>query len=150
METCFGCHGTEVKVVGMQELETKMGRSRSPISPSGPIKGLGGSTPMGATGPVVPVMQDTGSRSRSRESPYTCAQCHLEPDVPAWNIYHESKHGNIYASKSQKWNFTAVPWKVGKDFQALTCASCHNSLITTPDGKPVSQRSHDFGARLWG
>jgi hypothetical protein len=69
--------------------------------------------------------------------------------VPAWNVYHESKHGDIYLSNSQKWNFTAVPWKVGEDFQVPTCSTCHNSLITSPDGKKVSERSHDFGARLW-
>ena len=31
-------------------------------------------------------------------SKVSCAQCHLEPDVPAWNVYHESKHGDIYLS----------------------------------------------------
>jgi len=39
--------------------------------------------------------------------------------------------------------------RLEKIFQVPTCASCHNSLISTPDGKVVSQRSHDFGARLW-
>jgi hypothetical protein len=81
--------------------------------------------------------------------PYTCSQCHLEPDVPAWNIYKESKHGNIYFSNYSKWNFNGVPWRAGKDFQTPTCAACHNSLITTPDGKVVAERTHDFGSRLW-
>jgi len=81
--------------------------------------------------------------------PYTCSQCHLEPDVPAFNIYMESKHGNIFSSKQHTWNWNNVPWKIGKDFQTPTCAVCHNSLIVTPDNKVVAQRTHDFGARLW-
>ncbi|MFO0794710.1 MAG: hypothetical protein U0586_11695 [Candidatus Brocadiaceae bacterium] len=41
------------------------------------------------------------------------------------------------------------PWKVGVDFKAPTCATCHNSLLTTPDSKVIAQRTHDFSSRLW-
>jgi len=149
METCFGCHGTEVKVAGMQEIETKMGSIEVPNLTQWPNQGTGRINPDGSFGACSACHARHEFSIEVARKPYTCAQCHLEPDVPAWNVYHESKHGNIYASKSQKWDFTAVPWKVGKDFQVPTCASCHNSLISTPDGKVVSQRSHDFGARLW-
>ena len=81
--------------------------------------------------------------------PYTCGQCHLEPDVPAWNVYNESKHGNIFLSKQSEWDFKSVPWKLGKDFQTPTCSTCHNSLVTTPEGGVIAERTHDFGARLW-
>jgi hypothetical protein len=149
METCFGCHGTEVKVAGMHEIETKMGKIEVPNLSQWPNQGTGRINPDGSRGACSACHARHEFSIEVARKPYTCAQCHLEPDVPAWNVYHESKHGNIYASKSQKWDFTAVPWKVGKDFQVPTCASCHNSLISTPDGKVVSQRSHDFGARLW-
>jgi hypothetical protein len=69
--------------------------------------------------------------------------------VPAWNIYEESKHGNIYASKGKDWNFTNVPWKVGQDIKAPTCATCHNSLLVSDDDSVIAERSHDFGSRLW-
>jgi hypothetical protein len=69
--------------------------------------------------------------------------------VPAWNVYRESKHGNIYSSKYQQWNFDTVPWVIGKDFTPQSCATCHNSLIVTPDNDVVAERTHDFGSRLW-
>jgi len=81
--------------------------------------------------------------------PYTCAQCHLDPDVPAWNVYRESKHGNIYSAKYHDWRFDSVPWVVGKDFNAPTCATCHNSQLVSPAGDLIIERTHDFGARLW-
>jgi hypothetical protein len=43
----------------------------------------------------------------------------------------------------------AVPWTVGKDFRAPTCAVCHNSLIVSPSGAVIAERTHDFGSRLW-
>jgi hypothetical protein len=69
--------------------------------------------------------------------------------VPAWEVYCESKHGNIYQSKQAEWNWDAVPWQVGRDFGAPTCATCHNSLITDANGAVLASRTHDFGARLW-
>jgi hydroxylamine dehydrogenase len=149
METCFSCHGTEVKVGGMLEVETAMGKIEVPNLAQWPNQGVGRINPDGSLGACSACHARHEFSIEVARKPYTCAQCHLEPDVPAWNVYHESKHGDIYLSNSQKWNFAAVPWKIGKDFQVPTCASCHNSLITTPDGKKVTERSHDFGARLW-
>jgi hypothetical protein len=148
-ETCFSCHGTEVKVIGMQEVETKMGKIEIPNLTQWPNQGVGRINPDGSLGACSACHARHEFSIEVARKPYTCAQCHLEPDVPAWNVYHESKHGDIHLSNFQKWNFTAVPWKVGKDFQTPTCATCHNSLITSPDGKKVAERSHDFGARLW-
>jgi len=148
-ETCFSCHGTEVKVIGMQEVETKMGKIEIPNLTQWPNQGVGRINPDGSLGACSACHARHEFSIEVARKPYTCAQCHLEPDVPAWNVYHESKHGDIYLSNSQKWNFTAVPWKVGRDFQTPTCATCHNSLITTVDGRRVAERSHDFGARLW-
>lgn len=73
----------------------------------------------------------------------------MGPDSPAWNVYKESKHGNIFLSKHNEWQWDEVPWKVGKDFDAPTCSVCHNSLIATPDGETIVPRTHDFGDRLW-
>ncbi len=46
--------------------------------------------------------------------PYTCKECHVGPDVPVYKVYSASKHGNIYHSKKQDWDFSAVPWTVGR------------------------------------
>lgn len=148
-ETCFSCHGTEIKVAGIQTVETRMGKIEVPNLTQWPNQGTGRINPDGSLGACSACHARHEFSIEVARKPYTCAQCHLEPDVPAWNVYHESKHGDIYLSNYQKWNFTAVPWKAGKDFQVPTCATCHNSLIATPDGKVVIQRSHDFGARLW-
>ena len=36
-----------------------------------------------------------------------------------------------------------------KGFQGPTCATCHNSLVVSPDGSVIAERTHDFGSRLW-
>jgi len=64
-------------------------------------------------------------------------------------VYRESKHGNLFFSTSREWDMKAVPWVAGKDFKTPTCATCHNSLIITPNGDIVAERNHDFGSRLW-
>jgi hypothetical protein len=46
------------------------------------------------------------------------------------------------------WNFEEVPWTVGKDFTAPTCATCHVSLLVTPEGEVVAERSHGMNNRL--
>jgi cytochrome c551/c552 len=148
-ETCFGCHGTEVKMAGMETVKTQMGEIEVPKLTNWPSQGVGRINPDGSMGACTPCHPRHQFSIEVARKPYTCSQCHLEPDVPAWNVYKESKHGNIYFSNYSKWNFDAVPWRIGKDFQAPTCASCHNSLITTPDGKVVAERNHDFGSRLW-
>ena len=148
-ETCFGCHGTEVKVSGMETVETAMGEIEVPRLINWPNQGVGRINPDGSMGACSSCHPRHQFSIEVARKPYTCSQCHLEPDVPAWNIYKESKHGNIYFSNYSKWNFNAVPWRAGKDFQTPTCAACHNSLITTPDGKVVAERTHDFGSRLW-
>ncbi|NIN95684.1 MAG: hypothetical protein GTO49_12040, partial [Anaerolineae bacterium] len=60
--------------------------------------------------------------------PETCGQCHLGPDHPQHEIYEESKHGNIYASEGDSWNWESPSGQWGpKDITAPTCATCHIS-----------------------
>jgi hydroxylamine dehydrogenase len=148
-ETCLACHGTVVEVTGTKTVSTKMGDIKVPQLANWPNQGVGRINPDGSIGACSPCHPRHAFSIEVARKPYTCAQCHLEPDVPAWNVYKESKHGNIFFSKEREWNFNAVPWKVGKDFTAPTCATCHNSLITAPDGSVLIERNHDFGARLW-
>lgn len=149
-ETCFNCHGTEVKVDGMREVETRMGKIKVPNLTNWPNQGVGRINPDGSMGSCTACHPRHSFSIEVARKPYTCAQCHLDPDVPAWNVYKGSKHGKIFFSTQDEWDFNAVPWKLGKDFQAPTCATCHNSLITAPDGKTIiAERTHDFGSRLW-
>jgi hypothetical protein len=133
----------------MRKINTPIGEIEVPALTKGPYQGIGRENPDVSLVACTACHPRHGFSIEVARKPYTCAQCHLEPDTPAWNIYKESKHGNIYFSKYQEWNFNAVPWTVGKDFKSPTCAACHNSLIVSPDGEVIAERTHDFGSRLW-
>ncbi len=151
-ETCLGCHGTDVYVKGFKKIKSSMGgvEITIPELANWPNQGVGRKNPDGSFGACSSCHPRHEFSIEVARMPYTCGQCHLEPDVPAYNVYKESKHGNLFYSLGQKnWNFKAVPWKIGEDFTAPTCATCHNSLITTPENKIIVKRTHDFGSRLW-
>ncbi|MBI4689107.1 MAG: hydroxylamine oxidase [Nitrospirae bacterium] len=148
-DTCLGCHGTKVEVKGMKTVFTKMGNINVPDLTNWPNQGVGRENPDESIGSCTACHARHGFSIEVARKPYTCGQCHLEPDVPAYNVYMESKHGNIYSSKGTAWDFSDVPWVVGKDFLAPTCAACHNSLLIVPDGNMIAERSHNFASRLW-
>ena len=150
-ETCLGCHGTRVEVKGMKKVYSgsTWGEITVPDLTNWPSQGVGRENPDGSIGSCTSCHPRHGFSIKVARKPYTCGQCHLDPDVPAYNVYKESKHGTIYETFEDKWNFEAVPWRLGKDFTSPTCAACHNSLLTAPDGTVIAQRTHDFGSRLW-
>ena len=57
-------------------------------------------------------------------------------------------HGGMFSSLWSEWNFKEVPWTVGKDFVAPTCATCHVSQVVTDDGTVVAKRTHQMSDRL--
>jgi hypothetical protein len=148
--SCYGCHGTRVTVKGTKTVEVKdLGDVEVPDLANWPSQGVGRANPDGSLGAC------TACHARHRFSiavarqPFTCVQCHLEPDVPAWDVYRESKHGNLFLSDPQAGELDAIPWRVGADLRVPTCATCHNSLLVTPEEDEIAARTHDFGARLW-
>lgn len=75
--------------------------------------------------------------------PETCNACHIGPDHPQWEIYHESPHGIAYTTGGDDWNWDAEPGTVDTtDFPAPTCAICHFS------GFGSTGTTHDVGDRL--
>lgn len=75
--------------------------------------------------------------------PETCNACHIGPDHPQWEIYHESPHGIAYTTGGDDWNWEAEPGTLTTtDFPAPTCATCHFS------GFGSSGTTHDVGERL--
>lgn len=77
--------------------------------------------------------------------PETCGQCHLGPDHPQYEIYEESKHGNIYHASGEEWNWDVPSGQWGpEDIVAPTCATCHMSGF----GGAVPT-THDVGQRLY-
>jgi hypothetical protein len=75
--------------------------------------------------------------------PETCNACHIGPDHPQWEIYHESPHGIAYLTGGHDWHWEAEPGTLeATDFPAATCAICHMS------GFGASTTTHDVGDRL--
>jgi hydroxylamine dehydrogenase len=75
--------------------------------------------------------------------PETCNYCHIGPDHPQWEIYHESPHGIAYASDGENWHWGAEAGTLTvSDFPAPTCALCHFG------GFGASGTTHDVGDRL--
>jgi len=148
-DTCYACHGSRVEVVGTRTLNTELGDVVLPKLTNWPNQGVGRVNPDGSRGACSACHPRHSFSIEIARKPFTCSQCHMGPDVPAWEVYEESKHGNIFHSKEREWNWDRVPWRVGVDFRAPTCATCHASLITAPEGDVIAPRTHDFGARLW-
>lgn len=148
--TCYACHGTRVEVVGRRTVESPVGPVEVPQLSGWPNQGVGRINPDGSRGACTACHTRHRFDIEEARRPETCSQCHLEPDVPAYNVYRESKHGNRhFAIGTRTDRFTPVPWMVGRDFQVPTCATCHNSLLVRPDGEVVVERNHDFGSRIW-
>jgi hypothetical protein len=108
---------------------------------------VGRINPDGSQGACTSCHPRHGFSIEVARKPATCAECHKGPDVPAYKVYSVSKHGNIYNSLGNKWDFGAVPWTVGKDFTAPTCAACHSSLLVTEEGGIVAERTHQMNDR---
>ncbi len=148
-ESCYACHGTVIEMKGLKTVDTDFGEMEVPDLANWPNQGVGRINPDGSKGACTAChTRHAFSISVARKA-YTCSQCHLEPDLPAYNVWKESKHGNLVLSDSSHYDWSAVPWTVGEDFRAPSCSACHNALVTDPFGEVVAERTHDFGSRLW-
>ncbi|MBI5034906.1 MAG: hydroxylamine oxidase [Chloroflexi bacterium] len=148
-DACLACHGTVIAVNGLKKVTTKIGEQQFPDLSGWPNLGVGRVNPDGSLGACTPCHPRHSFSIEVARKPYSCGQCHLKPDVPAYDVYEASAHAIIANAKTKEFNWTAVPWKSGTDFTAPTCAACHNALIADPQGQVIVQRTHDFGSRLW-
>jgi hydroxylamine dehydrogenase len=147
-ESCNYCHGTQIEVTGNKTKDTDFGEMAFPILTGWPNQGVGRINPDGSMGSCTACHARHQFSIQMARKPYTCGECHKGPDVPAYKIYAVSKHGNIFSSLGEGWNVEHVPWTVGKDFTAPTCATCHVSLIMTEEGEVVAERTHRMNDRL--
>ena len=147
-DSCLSCHGTEVKITGNETRETIMGEMDFPTLANWPNMGVGRLNPDGTIGSCSPCHARHHFSIEVARKPYTCAQCHKGPDVPAYKVYAVSLHGNIQKSIDKQWNYDSVPWTVGTDFTAPTCATCHISLVVDEEGEVLAERSHRMNDRL--
>ena len=148
-EACYYCHGTRLKVVGKETRDTEAaGELEFPIIEGWPNQGVGRVNLDGSVGSCSACHTRHAFSIEMARKPDTCKECHVGPDVPAFKVYAASKHGNIYSAMHKSWNFKAVPWTIGKDFTAPTCAACHVSLLVDGDEEVVSERTHQMSNRL--
>ena len=146
-DSCFSCHGTVIGVSGMGKRETAMGEMAFPVLTGWPNQGVGRINPDASKGSCSSCHARHAFSIKMARKPATCSECHKGPDVPAYAVYLVSKHGNIYSSLGETWNFTDVPWEIGADFTAPTCAACHVSLLVSGGGEVVARRSHRMNDR---
>jgi hypothetical protein len=148
--SCLQCHGTKVKFLGTKTdivfgLPVQMA-----VYDGYPNHGVGRVNPDGSRGSCTACHPRHSFDIALARSPYTCGQCHLDPDVPAYNVWKESKHGNIWFVHHGQYNMKAPAWKPGVDFTAPTCATCHMSQLVDPNTmKVVVPRTHNVDSRLW-
>ena len=147
-DSCLFCHGTKVEVKGTIERETDWGEFTFPVLTGWPNRGVGRLNPDGTKGSCSACHTRHAFSVEMARKPAACAECHKGPDVPAYNVYGVSKHGAVYENMSKDWDFKAVPWALGRDFSAPTCAVCHISLTVNPEGEVINQRTHRMNDRL--
>jgi len=147
-DSCNYCHGTKVEVQGVKAKNTDFGELEFPVLKGWPNQGVGRINPDKSLGSCTSCHTRHHFSIEMARNPHTCSECHKGPDVPAYKVYQVSKHGNIFSSLGKEWKFDSVPWIVGKDFTAPTCATCHVSFVTTEDGEVVAERTHQMNDRL--
>jgi hypothetical protein len=148
-EACSYCHGTRLKVIGKETRETEAaGELEFPVIEGWPNQGVGRVNLDGSLGACSACHTRHSFSIEMARKPYTCQECHVGPDVPAFKVYAASKHGNIFSALGKSWDFNAVPWTIGKDFTAPTCAACHVSLLVNTDEMVVAERTHQMNNRL--
>ncbi|AOY59846.1 conserved uncharacterized protein [Desulfococcus multivorans] len=147
-EACEYCHGTRLVHKGMETRNTDMGEMEFPRIDGWPNQGVGRINLDGSLGSCAACHTRHAFSIEAARKPYTCGECHVGPDVPAYKVYTASKHGNIFSAAGADWDFAAVPWTIGKDFTAPTCGACHMSLLVNTDGQTVVQRTHAMSDRL--
>jgi hydroxylamine dehydrogenase len=148
-EACYYCHGTKLKVTGKEVRSTELaGELEFPKIDGWPNQGVGRVNLDGTLGSCAACHTRHRFSIETARKPYTCKECHSGPDVPVSKIYEASKHGNIFSTHNKDWDFEAVPWTIGKDFTAPTCAACHVSLVVNTEGEVVAERSHRMNDRL--
>ena len=147
-DSCYYCHGTKVEVTGVRAVETDFGEMELPILSGWPNQGVGRVNPDGSKGSCSACHPRHQFSIEMARKPHTCSECHQGPDVPAHKVYTVSKHGNIYSALGKAWDYSAVPWTVGKDFTAPTCGTCHVSLVASEEGEVIVERSHQMNDRI--
>ena len=147
-DACFYCHGTRLKVKGTETRDTEAGELDFPVIEGWPNQGVGRINPDGSRGACSACHARHRFSIEAARKPYTCKECHVGLDVPAFKVYSASKHGTIFSAMNAGMNFTNVPWVIGEDIRVPTCATCHISKVVNTEGDIINQRTHKMSDRL--
>ncbi|RMF50115.1 MAG: beta-ketoacyl-ACP synthase, partial [Anaerolineae bacterium] len=131
---CVQCHGVRLEL-------DENGR---PLADLYPTSGMGNIYPNGEVGNCAVCHTRHSFSIEEARKPEACASCHLGPDHPDIEVYENSKHGHIYATEGETWDYSKEPgdWEPG-DYRAPTCAVCHMSGIGD------LQPTHNVSQRLY-
>lgn len=147
-QSCYYCHGTRVTVKEFAPSETQFGEMTFPVLLNWPNQGVGRINPDESRGSCSSCHARHSFSIQVAREPATCSECHKGPDVPAYKIYKVSKMGNLFTALHDDFDLNHVPWRIGTDFTAPTCATCHVSLVVDPDDNVLVRRSHRMNDRL--
>ena len=147
-ETCYSCHGAKLEVKAFETRDTDVGELEFPVISGWPNQGVGRVNLDGSLGACSACHPRHAFSIETARKPYACRACHEGPDVPAFKVYMASTHGGIFSAMHQSWEFSNVPWTVGKDFKSPTCAACHVSLLVDTDETVIAERTHQMNNRL--
>jgi hydroxylamine dehydrogenase len=116
---CMQCHGTKIE----------LDEDGSPTPETWPNAGMGNIYPDGSTGNCSACHTRHAFSNAEARRPHACASCHLGPDHPNIEIFENSKHGHVYNTQGEDWNWEGASdaWTAGVDYRAPTCSSCHMS-----------------------
>ncbi|PID76920.1 MAG: beta-ketoacyl-ACP synthase [Deltaproteobacteria bacterium] len=120
MTGCMQCHGSIIT----------LDASGRPTKETWPSAGVATLYPDGGMGNCSSCHTRHRFSIAEARKPAACASCHLGPDHPDIEIFNNSKHGHIFNTEGNEWNYTSAPdaWEPG-DYRAPTCAICHQSGI---------------------
>ena len=149
---CWQCHGTIVKLKRDENGEVvRIGKENRPVidATTWPNSGMGRFNLDGSRGSCHACHSRHSFDSKLSRRPENCGKCHMGPDHPQIEIYNESKHGiAFYANEEHMALDKKGEWVLGQDYAAApTCATCHISSYTTPQGTVVAN-NHDVGERI--
>jgi hypothetical protein len=137
-----------MEVKGLVFRDTDCGELQFPDLEGWPNQGVGRINPDWSKGACTSCHPPHDFSVTTARKPVTCSECHKGPDAPAYKVCEISKHGNTVKSEEKEYDFTAVPWIVGKDFTAPTCVTCHASLLVSPDKTVIAECTNKHNDRL--
>ncbi|MDY6861359.1 MAG: multiheme c-type cytochrome [Thermodesulfobacteriota bacterium] len=144
---CQQCHG------GVIRINTGSVDGHAPVytPDSWPNTGMGRINVDGSWGSCSACHSRHEFSAEVARRPENCGKCHMGPDHPQIEIYHESKHGIAFKKNEHemKLDMPGGKWILGKDYaHAPTCSTCHMGPVAPHGNYAGLELTHDVGSRI--